>query len=93
MVAGAQRGLTPEKATPKMRVAVWWRCAAGHEWLESISNRTALPKWKNGDIAACRECVGYRVSYTYPVCGHSRGVPDVHPGAHALGAGAVLLPR
>ncbi|MGJ5763140.1 zinc-ribbon domain-containing protein [Streptomyces galbus] len=64
-------GLTPEKATPKMQVAVWWRCAAGHEWQENISNRTAMPKWKNGDVAACRECVGYRVSYTYPGCGHT----------------------
>ncbi|MFE2473104.1 zinc-ribbon domain-containing protein [Streptomyces mirabilis] len=64
-------GLTPEKATPKMQVAVWWRCAAGHEWEENISNRTAMPKWKNGDVAACRECVGCKVSYTYPDCGHT----------------------
>ncbi|MCK2145288.1 zinc-ribbon domain-containing protein [Streptomyces diastaticus] len=64
-------GLTPEKATPKMRVAVWWRCPAGHEWEEDIANRTSLRKWKNGDVAACRECVGYRVSYTYPECGHT----------------------
>lgn len=28
-------GLTPEKATPKMQVAVSWRCAAGHEWQET----------------------------------------------------------
>jgi hypothetical protein len=64
-------GLTPEKATPKMQVAVWWRCAAGHEWQENISTRTTLPKWKNGDVAACRECVGYKVSYTYPDCRHT----------------------
>ncbi|MCY1649318.1 zinc-ribbon domain-containing protein [Streptomyces sp. NPDC048212] len=64
-------GLTPAKATPKMQVAVWWRCAAGHEWEENISNRTALPKWKGGDVAACRECVGYKVSYSYPDCGHT----------------------
>lgn len=63
--------LTPQKATQKMRVAVWWRCAAGHEWEEDISNRTALQKWKNGDVAACRECVGNRVSYTYSTCGHT----------------------
>ncbi|GDY59208.1 hypothetical protein SVIO_098310 [Streptomyces violaceusniger] len=63
-------GLTPEKATPKMQVAMWWRCAAGHEWQENISTRTTLPKWKNGDVAACRECVGYKVSYAYPDCGH-----------------------
>ncbi|MER8120451.1 hypothetical protein [Streptomyces sp. NPDC094031] len=42
-----------------------------HEWQENISNRTTLPKWKNGDVAACREWVGYRVSYTYPDCGHT----------------------
>ncbi|MEW2290224.1 zinc-ribbon domain-containing protein [Streptomyces sp. NPDC047841] len=64
-------GLTPAKATPKMQVAVWWRCSAGHEWEENISNRTALPKWKGGDVAACRECVGYKVSYSYPDCGHT----------------------
>ncbi|MFJ2597417.1 zinc-ribbon domain-containing protein [Streptomyces erythrochromogenes] len=64
-------GLTPEKASPKMQVKVWWRCAAGHEWEENISTRTTLPKWKGGDVAACRECVGYKVSYTYPDCGHS----------------------
>ncbi|WP_340642879.1 helicase associated domain-containing protein [Streptomyces albidoflavus] len=34
-------------------------------------NRTSLPKWKNGDVAAYRKCVGYRVSYTYPDCGHT----------------------
>ncbi|MGW1592727.1 zinc-ribbon domain-containing protein [Streptomyces sp. NPDC002343] len=53
-------GLTPAKTTPKMQVAVWWRWAAGHGWEESIANRTALPKWKGGDVAACRECVGYK---------------------------------
>ncbi|MEU6946634.1 zinc-ribbon domain-containing protein [Streptomyces sp. NPDC046316] len=62
-------GLTPEKALPKMAVDVWWRCPAGHEWQERIGSRTSMPKWKNGDVAACRECVGYRVSYTYPGCG------------------------
>jgi hypothetical protein len=62
-------GLTPEKATPKMAVDVWWRCPAGHEWQERIGNRTSMPKWKNGDVAACRQCIGYRVSYTYPECG------------------------
>ncbi|WP_331757115.1 zinc-ribbon domain-containing protein (plasmid) [Streptomyces sp. NBC_01544] len=73
-------GLTPEKASPKMAVDVWWRCPAGHEWQERIGNRTSMPKWKNGDIAACRECVGYRVSYTYPVCKHTAMVT---PGAAA----------
>ncbi|MFD0166304.1 zinc-ribbon domain-containing protein [Streptomyces decoyicus] len=72
-------GLTPQKATPKMQVAVWWRCAAGHEWEERTSNRTAMPKWKNGDVAACRECVGYRVSHTFPVCGHTARVRALAP--------------
>ncbi|MCZ9342994.1 zinc-ribbon domain-containing protein, partial [Streptomyces sp. TRM76130] len=36
-------GLTPAKASPKMQVKVWWRCAAGHEWEENISTRTTLP--------------------------------------------------
>ncbi|MDX2733450.1 zinc-ribbon domain-containing protein [Streptomyces sp. PA03-2a] len=62
-------GLTPEKALPKMAVDVWWRCPAGHEWQERIGNRMSIPKWENGDVAARRECVGYRVSYTYPECG------------------------
>jgi hypothetical protein len=64
-------GLTRAKATPKMQAKVWWRCAAGHEWEENISNRTTLPKWKGGDVATCRECVGYKVAYSYPDCGHS----------------------
>ncbi|MFJ1604542.1 hypothetical protein ACIOHS_14415 [Streptomyces sp. NPDC088253] len=44
-----------------------------------ISNRTAMPKWKNGDVAACRECVGYRVSHTFPVCGHTARVRALAP--------------
>ncbi|WP_277820477.1 zinc-ribbon domain-containing protein [Streptomyces sp. WAC00263] len=72
-------GLTPQKATPKMQVAVWWRCAARHEWEERISNRTAMPKWKNGDVAACHECVGYRVSHTFPMCGHTARVRALAP--------------
>ncbi|MEU0786128.1 zinc-ribbon domain-containing protein [Streptomyces sp. NPDC006173] len=55
--------MTPAKATPKMQVAVWWRCAAGNEWEEKISNRTALSKWKGGDVASCRKSVGYKISY------------------------------
>lgn len=64
-------GLTPQRATPKMAVEVWWRCPAGHEWQERIANRTSLPQWKKGDVAACRECVGYRVSYTHRLCKHT----------------------
>ena len=56
---------------------VWWRCPAGHEWQEQISIRLALPQWKNGDRAACRECAGNPLtllSYTYPECGHTRRI-------------------
>ncbi|WP_158713129.1 zinc-ribbon domain-containing protein [Streptomyces sp. NRRL S-1813] len=77
--APERRRAAPQKATPKMQVAVWWRCAAGDEWEERISNRTAMPKWKNGDVAACRECVGYRVSHTFPVCGHTARVRGSRP--------------
>ncbi|MGW5680053.1 zinc-ribbon domain-containing protein, partial [Streptomyces sp. NPDC003860] len=73
-------GLTPANASPKMQVAMWWRCTAGHECGESISTRTTLPKWKDGDVAACRECVGYKVSYTHPDCGHTLLVkPEAQP--------------
>ncbi|MFI5476505.1 zinc-ribbon domain-containing protein [Streptomyces cacaoi] len=65
--------------TPKMQVAVWWRCAAGHEWEERISNRTAMPNGRNGDVAACREHVGYRVSHTLPVCGTPLGCGRSRP--------------
>ncbi|MFB6578809.1 hypothetical protein ACFCYC_15590 [Streptomyces sp. NPDC056402] len=50
---------------------VWWRCTAGPEREGHIATRTALPKWKGGDVAACRKCVGYKVSYSYPDCGRT----------------------
>src|ERR1022692_1491450 len=56
---------------------VWWRCPAGHEWQEHINIRLALPQWKRGDRAACRECAGNPLallSYTYPECGHTRRI-------------------
>ena len=56
---------------------VWWRCAEGHEWQDKVATRTALPKWKNGDVAACPECVRSPtrlVAHTYPGCGHTRTV-------------------
>jgi hypothetical protein len=62
--------LTPDQVPPKTSRDVWWRCPAGHEWQERIATRTTLPKWKNGDAAACRSCTGWRVKHTYP-CGHS----------------------
>ncbi len=34
---------------------------------------------RRGDLAACRECVGYRVSHTFPVCGHTARVRALAP--------------
>jgi hypothetical protein len=36
----------------------WWRCTEGHEWIQTVRSRIAMPKWKAGDKAACRECLG-----------------------------------
>lgn len=64
-------GLDPMTVPPSSPTEVWWRCPRGHEWVDRISTRTSLPKWKNGDAAACRECTGYRVRHTFPECGHT----------------------
>jgi hypothetical protein len=62
--------LTPDQVTSGNSRKAWWRCPAGHEWEEVVSSRrSTIPKWKNGDPAACRECAGFRVPYTHP-CGH-----------------------
>jgi hypothetical protein len=61
---------TPENTTAKNGFQAWWRCAAGHEWKEGVSTRTALPRWKRGDRAACRLCVGFHVVVTF-ACGHT----------------------
>jgi hypothetical protein len=37
----------------------WWRCREGHEWFQTVRSRIAMPKWKAGDKAACRECLGH----------------------------------
>ena len=67
-------GLDPMTVPPSSPIEVWWRCEQGHEWIDRISTRTSLPKWKNGNVAACRECTGYRVRHTYPGCGGSRRI-------------------
>lgn len=67
----AASGLDPMTVPPSSPIEVWWKCDQGHEWVDRISTRTSLPKWKNGDVAACRECTGYRVRHTYPACGHT----------------------
>ena len=67
--------LTPDQMPSKTAREVWWKCPAGHEWQERIATRTTLPKWKRGDVAACRHCSGAELvltEYTYPECGHTR---------------------
>lgn len=48
---------------------MWWLCPAGHEWEETVISRRSLPKWKAGDIAACKECVGFKTRRVFPGCG------------------------
>lgn len=63
--------LTPDQVSSGNGRRAWWRCAAGHEWEEVVSSRrSTIPRWKQGDPAACRQCTGFRVPYTYP-CGHT----------------------
>ncbi|MET9605331.1 zinc-ribbon domain-containing protein [Streptomyces sp. NPDC006512] len=57
---------------------MWWSCPAGHEWEETVVSRRSLPKWKRGDIAACRECSGTAPFVrTFPGCGCTK---KVRPG-------------
>ncbi|MFJ6481141.1 zinc-ribbon domain-containing protein [Streptomyces sp. NPDC091682] len=48
---------------------MWWLCPAGHEWEETVISRRSLPKWKAGDVAACKECVGFKTRRVFPGCG------------------------
>jgi hypothetical protein len=61
---------TPHNTSGKNAYQAWWRCGAGHEWQESVSGRTNKPRWKRGDVAACRVCVGYHVIVAFD-CGHT----------------------
>jgi hypothetical protein len=61
---------TPHNTSGKNAYQAWWRCVAGHEWQESVSGRTNKPRWKRGDVAACRVCVGYHVIVAFD-CGHT----------------------
>lgn len=68
---------TPDTIPASSSATVWWRCDEGHEWRDKVATRTAMPKWKNGDVAACPECVRSPtrlVAHTYPGCGHTRTV-------------------
>ncbi|MFD6911756.1 zinc-ribbon domain-containing protein [Streptomyces virginiae] len=53
---------------------MWWLCLAGHEWEETVISRRSLPKWKAGDIAACKECVGFKTRRVFPGCGCVKSV-------------------
>ena len=44
-------GLTPVAVSPNSHKKIWWKCANGHEWEASVSNRT-----KNG--SSCPYCKG-----------------------------------
>ncbi|MEV7180302.1 zinc-ribbon domain-containing protein [Kitasatospora sp. NPDC093679] len=67
--SGRNGSLTPDRIAPQSSFTAWWRCSAGHEWQEKVAQRSTMPKWKNGDVAACRHCADPRVPYTYPACG------------------------
>lgn len=34
-------GLSPQDVTPRSHKKVWWKCVYGHEWISSISDRSA----------------------------------------------------
>jgi hypothetical protein len=76
--------LTPDQVSSGNSRRVWWQCPAGHEWEEVVSGRrSTIPQWKKGDPAACRQCAGFRVEYTYP-CGHTvRITPEKAAGLAA----------
>lgn len=61
---------TPENTSAKNHLRAYWRCAAGHEWVETVVARTSMQKWKRGDRAACRICSGHMVETTF-TCGHT----------------------
>ncbi|WP_433034199.1 zinc-ribbon domain-containing protein [Actinomycetospora sp. CA-053990] len=65
----------PDTIAASSSATVWWRCSEGHEWRDKVATRTAMPKWKNDDVAACPECIRSPtrlVVHTYPGCGHTR---------------------
>ena len=52
--------LTPEKVSKASNRRVWWKCSAGHEWRERVSERTRPNK--NGHSATgCPYCSSRRV--------------------------------
>lgn len=61
---------TPENTSAKNSLVAHWRCAARHEWSETVAGRTGMPAWKRGDRNACRICVGHVVPTRF-TCGHT----------------------
>ncbi|WNV84728.1 zinc-ribbon domain-containing protein [Umezawaea sp. Da 62-37] len=61
---------TPWNTSAKNSLVAHWRCAAGHEWSETVAGRTGMPAWKRGDRGACRICAGHVVVTAF-TCGHS----------------------
>lgn len=70
---------TAENTAGQSAQRAWWLCPNGHEWEEVVSQRTStIPKWKNGDPAACRQCTttpagDAQVMHTFG-CGHTKRV-------------------
>lgn len=46
--------LSPSDVFPKSNKKVWWRCASGHEWVESLNNRS---KGKGCPYCSGRRCL------------------------------------
>lgn len=58
-------GWVPHTISAASDVRVWWVCPVGHEWHEAVRDRTALRKWKRGNVTACGLCLG---SHVLQVC-------------------------
>ncbi|GAA1995522.1 hypothetical protein GCM10009754_88260 [Amycolatopsis minnesotensis] len=43
---GKNTSWTPQTISVASDVEVWWLCPAGHEWIETVCDRTASRKWK-----------------------------------------------
>lgn len=51
-------GLTPFDVASRSHLEVWWRCEHGHEWRETISNRTCTDHSRR---SGCPYCANVRV--------------------------------
>lgn len=69
--------VTPDSVMASSPMTAWWQCSEGHEWTDRVGTRTAMPKWKKGDVAACPDCADFperQVQHTYPGCEHTRTI-------------------